>query len=234
MVELAQQDTPIAPTAGPAGDTRKMVTVLSGVAALSGLLIVGIFQFTLPYIDANREAMIERAIFTVVPGGAAKRVFGYGADGVQPDPTGAAFGERFYAVYDGSGALIGVALEASGQGYQDVIRVLYGYDPERQVVTGMTVLESKETPGLGDKIGKDPDFLANFEALDASLDAATGSLTNAIVAVKQGNKEAPWEIDGITGATISSVAIANMLDRGLRRDLPRLRPHLAGLREVPL
>jgi len=210
-----------------------MVTVLSGVAILSGLLIVGVFQFTLPHINANREAMIERAIFTVVPGGSVKAVYGYTEDGIQADPAGAGFGERFYAVYDEAGALSGVALEASGQGYQDVIRILYGYDPARQVVTGMTVLESKETPGLGDKIGKDPAFLANFDGLDATMDGAAGGLVNRIVAVKHGKKTNPWEIDGISGATISSVALADMLDAGLRRDLLRLLPHLGELERFP-
>ena len=46
-------------------------------------------------------------------------------------------------------------------GYQDVIRILlYGYSPEHQAIVGMRVLESRETPGLGDKIEKDPAFLA--------------------------------------------------------------------------
>ena len=233
MAELAHQSPKIDAHAAPPQDTRKMVAVLSGVAALSGLLIVGIFQFTLPYIDANREAMIERAIFSVVPGGTAKRVYGYTDNGVQPDPVGATFGERFYAVYDAAGALQGVALEASGQGYQDVIRILYGYDPARQVVTGLTVLESKETPGLGDKIGKDPAFLANFNELDATVDEGSGLPAHAIVAVKHGKKVNAWEIDGISGATISSVAIGKMLDQGLRRDLPRLRPHVAELGKAP-
>lgn len=231
MAEMVQQALPAA--GSPAGNPRKMVAVLSGVAALSGLLIVGVFQFTLPFIDANREAMIERAIFTVVPGGASKQVYGYTGNGIEPSPAAAGFGDRFYAVYDESGALKGVALETSAQGYQDVIRILYGYDPDRQIVTGITVLESKETPGLGDKIGKDPAFLANFDALDAAADPATNLLHNTIVAVKSGQKEDPWEIDGIAGATISSVAIANMLDLGLRRDLPRLRPHIDELRKAP-
>ncbi len=233
MAELVQTLPKEATPAAPSGDTRKMVAVLSGVAALSGLLIVGVFQLTLPYINANREAMIERAIFTVVPGGVAKAVYGYIENGIHANPANAAFGERFYAVYDDAGALKGVALEASGQGYQDIIRILYGYDPARQVITGMTVLESKETPGLGDKIGNDPSFLANFDGLDAAADAATNALANSIVAVKHGKKTNAWEIDGISGATISSVAIGNMLDAGLRRDLPRLRPHLAELEKAP-
>lgn len=234
MAEMAQAAPHgLPPGTAPAADTRKMMAVLSGVAALSGLLIVGIFQYTAPFIDANREAMIERAIFTVVPGGTQKTVYAFAENGINPDGAGARFGERFYAVYDDAGALKGVALEASGQGYQDVIRVLYGYDPERQVVTGMTVLESKETPGLGDKIAKDPEFRANFDALDAAVDAGTGALVHGIAVVKHGKKQNPWEIDGISGATISSKAIGAMMDQSLRTCLPRLRPYLDQLRKAP-
>ena len=51
---------------------------------------------------------------------------------------------------------MGVAVEASGKATPDIIRILYGYDPENRQVVGFYVLESKETPGLGDKIEKDP------------------------------------------------------------------------------
>ena len=44
-------------------------------------------------------------------------------------------------------------------GYQDVIRVLYGYSFAEEAVVGIRVLESKETPGLGTRIETDPDFL---------------------------------------------------------------------------
>jgi electron transport complex protein RnfG len=226
MAELVHEHPNVTQTPAAGGDTRKMVAVLSGVAALSGLLIVGIYQYTLPYIEANREAMIEAAIFTVVPGGTQKQVFGFADGSVQPNPVGAPFGERFYAVYDDTGALKGVAMEAFGQGYQDIIRVLYGYDPARQVVTGMTVMESKETPGLGDKIGKDPGFLANFDALDATFDESAKGLVHGIAVVKNGTKQNAWEIDGITGATISSKAIGAMMDQSLKNNLPRLRPYL--------
>ena len=218
----------------PAGETRKMVTTLSVVSALSGLLIVGAFVITEPYINANREAMIEKSVLTVVPGGTRKQVFGFAESGVVPNPENAGFGERFYAVYDDAGTLKGLALETSGQGYADIVRILYGYDPDRQVVIGMTVLESKETPGLGDRIGKDPAFLANFDALDATADPATGVIVNAITVVKNGTKDDPWEIDAISGATIGSKAVGAMMDRGLRADLPRIRPYLDTIRKAPL
>ncbi len=74
-----------------------------------------------------------------------------------------------YAGYDENDKLVGVAVEASGQGFADILRILYGYDPDKQKIVGFYVLESKETPGLGDKIEKDLNFLANFKALDVSL-----------------------------------------------------------------
>jgi Na+-translocating ferredoxin:NAD+ oxidoreductase subunit G len=116
-----------------------------------------------------------------------------------------------HAGYDDNGSLVGVAIQAQGMGYQDVIRVLYGYDPARDAIIGMQVLASKETPGLGDKIEKDPAFLANFDALDVSLAPDGQSLQHPIEAVKGGEKSQPWQIDGITGATISSKAIAGTL-----------------------
>lgn len=233
MADAPTSSTSVGNTIADApANTRRMVKTLSLVSALSGLLIVGAFQVTAPYIETNREARIDRAIFQVVPGGTTKRAFGFGDGGVNPDAANSAFGDRFYAVYDDGGTLRGLALEASGQGYQDVVRILYGYDPERQVVTGMSVIASKETPGIGDKIGKDPAFLENFVALDATVDPESNTIVHAVSVVKHGSKSQPWEIDGISGATVGSRAVAAMLDRGLREDLPRLRPYMDTIRKA--
>nr|MBP6700439.1 FMN-binding protein [Halioglobus sp.] len=87
-------------------------------------------------------------------------------------------------------------------------------------VVGMRVLASKETPGLGDKIEKDPNFIANFSALDVSLGTDGQDLAQSIEAVKHGAKTAPYQIDGITGATISSVAIAAILRQSSAQWVP--------------
>ena len=102
--------------------------------------------------------------------------------------------------------------------------MLYGYSPQREAVVGMQVLASKETPGLGDKIEKDPAFLANFRALDVALAADGQSLAHPVSVVKSGAKTSPWQIDGITGATISSKAIGNMLRHSTAYWVPRLYP----------
>lgn len=208
------------------------VKTLAFVSALSGLLIVGTAQITAPLVAANQNARIDRAIYEVVPGGTQRLAFGFSEGGLRTSPVNAGFGGRFYAVYDGNGSLKGLALEGAGRGYQDVVKILYGYDPDRQVVTGMTVLESRETQGLGDRIGKDPDFLENFKTLDVAVDLESNQLKHGIVAVMHGDKSQPWEVDGISGATVGSRAVAAILDDGLRNALPKVRPHLDEIRKA--
>jgi len=211
-----------------------MIRTLGGVAIISALLIVLVYQATLPRINENRRRMTERAVFTVIPGAESKVNLEMTPDGLKPLTEGVVpTNPILYAGYNAAGELQGVAAEASAQGYQDVIRILYGYDPARQVVTGITVLESKETPGLGDKIGKEPAFLANFEALDVGLNGAGTGLENAVVTVKHGKKSEPWQIDAISGATISSNAVGRMINESAQKLVPYLARHGDVLKERP-
>jgi electron transport complex protein RnfG len=186
-------------------------------------LIVGAFQVTLPVIERNTAEALQSAIFHVLPSATASKTYVYDdARGFAPAEADDPAAPRVHVGYDGD-KLVGVAIEAEGMGYQDVIRLIYGYSVSEQAIIGVRVLESKETPGLGDKIETDPDFLANFERLDASLGDDRSSLAHPIVPVPHGEKEHPWEVDGITGATISSEAIASILNRSAARWAPRLQ-----------
>ncbi|MBT8087795.1 MAG: FMN-binding protein, partial [Gammaproteobacteria bacterium] len=108
-----------------------------------------------------------------------------------------------YGGYDETGNFVGYAIPGAGPGFQDTIGLLYGFDASRRQIRGMEVLESRETPGLGDKIYKDMDFVGAFKAL---------SIDPTIVAVKKGTKAQPNEVDAITGATISSKAIVRIIN----------------------
>ncbi len=202
-----------------------MYRALVGVGVVCGLLIVSVFVLTLPIIARNEAQALQQAVFQVLPGAVTRASFVLTAD---TGPRAAVEGDdprhMVHAGYDADGQLVGIAIEAQGMGYQDVIRILYGYAPQRQVIVGMQVLASKETPGLGDKIEKDPAFRANFSALDVSLAAGGASLQHAVEAVKNGSKSAPWQIDGITGATISSKAVANILRESSAQWLPLIYP----------
>ncbi len=205
----------------------QMYRAMVGVGLFCGLLIVTVFQATLPIIEQNKAEALQRAIFRVLPEATASSTFSYDESKGFELLEGRSDGqELLYAGYDDDGALVGLAIEAQGMGYQDVIALIYGYSFSDDAITGIQVLESKETPGLGDKIESDPDFLENFKRLDVSLGDHASKLANEIVPVKNGEKTHPWEIDGITGATISSVAIANILNGSAQHWVPRIESRL--------
>ena len=210
-----------------------MYRAMVGVGLACGLLIVGVYQLTKPVIERNEAEALQRAILQVLPAARESLAFAREADGWRAlEPGAATTAPVVHAAYDADQQLVGVAVEARQMGYQDVIRLLYGYAPEREAIVGIRVLESRETPGLGDRIEKDPDFLVNFERLDVSLVADGSALAHPIEAVKHGEKEHPWQVDGITGATISSVAVADALARSASAWIPLIRRDLDVFRWV--
>ena len=120
-------------------------------------------------------------------------------------------------------------MEASARGYQDVVKILYGYSPKTECVIGITVLESRETPGLGDKVETDPTFLENFTCLNAKLSEDGTTVLHPIETVKHGKKTESWQIDAISGATITSTAIGRALKDSTRSMLPLLAQHRGSL-----
>lgn len=209
-----------------------MLRTLALVAAISGFLVVLAYRVTLPMIETNKRLAIERALYKVVPGAESRRDFLITDNGIVPVEDSLE-GTPLYAGYDAEGQLKGVALEAAAAGYQDVIRLLYGYDPYCQCIRGIKVLKMAETPGIGDKIAKDEAFQKNFTALEAKVDAAGAGLENAIVMVKPGRKTQPWEIDAISGATISSRAVTKMLNKSGQQMIPVIMKNLAVLESRP-
>jgi electron transport complex protein RnfG len=226
------ESTTKAPTPGvtiESPSSLRMILTMGGIGLAAGILIVMTFQLTFPVIKRNKAVALERAIFDVVPGAETKAAFKLAGDELVLLEGEDETATKFYACYDGDRQLVGVAMEASGQGFQDILRVLYGYSPQCGCVVGLKVLESKETPGLGDKIETDPDFRANFEALDAALNAEKTEISNPIVLVKEGKKTDAWQVEAITGATISSRALASILRESTAVTVPLIAKNLAVL-----
>ncbi len=217
---------------GEAPGGARMVVAMGGVGLIAAVLLVVTFQATAPYIAQNRADFLERALAEVLPEATRRVAFTRTPDDrLVPVMAQDKEGFRLYAGYDELGALVGVAVEAQGQGFQDVLRILYGYAPDCQCVVGMKVLESKETPGLGDKIEHDAAFRANFEALDVRLVPDQARLLHPVESVKKGSKEQPWQVEAITGATISSKAIAAIIDQSAEAVVPLIHQNMSQLRE---
>jgi Na+-translocating ferredoxin:NAD+ oxidoreductase subunit G len=100
------------------------------------------------------------------------------------------FDDDIYTIYSGE-ISIGYAFVAAGKGYGGVINLLVGLDDEK-TMKGITVISHGETPGLGAKITESffTEQFAGIAVEDVALRRDGG------------------HIDAITGATISSRAVA--------------------------
>ena len=196
----------------PKASPYKLVFTLGIAGFFSGLILVAVYLGTLPRIQANKAEALRKAIFQVLPGCKAfkTRVFVGGKLVLRESdsPGEGGEGRTLFAGYDENSKFLGIAIPASEPGFQDLIGVLLGYNPKLREVIGLEILESKETPGLGDKIIKDQNFRANFLSL---------AVEPEIVSVKTGKKSAKNEVEAITGATISSKAIVRLLNKAVAK-----------------
>ncbi len=215
--------------AAPPVSARHMIAVLGSVAFIAGVLVVTAYELARPRIQQNRAIALERAIARVYPSAATRRTFLLTEQGLVRRDDPAPSGQVVYSVFDAHGRFLGIAAEAAARGYQDVVRLLYAYSPACQCITGIHVLRNNDTPGIGDKIAKDAKFLENFRALDARLDERQQALRHAIVTVKHGAKTEAWQIDAISGATITSKAVGRALNDSAQALLPRVAARLGEL-----
>jgi len=195
----------------------RLVATLAVTGLLSGLVLVGVFLVTQPIILRNQAEAMQRAIFRVLPGTTAIETFVQAGEDLQPFESADGSMPTENAVFAGradDGSLVGYAIPADGAGFMDTIKLIYGFDPRRRAIVGMQVLDSRETPGLGDKIIFDEEFHQNFVEL---------KVEPAIVGVKVAEQPRPSnEVDTITGATISSEAVISILNNSTQRWLPVL------------
>lgn len=110
-----------------------------------------------------------------------------------------------YSVYETrfpDGKQAGWVAKTTGQGYADKIELLIGFDSGAETITGLFVLDQKETPGLGNKIIK-------REWRDQFINKGT----DRNIVAKKKDAEASNEIDAITGATVSSKAVCTIINK---------------------
>jgi len=171
-----------------------LVLVLAAVFA-AGLAVVDLAWKG--RIEANKRAETVGQIPRLVPGAVTGR----------KDFVGEVF---VYRALDRAGRQVGWVLPAQGQGFADKIELLIGLDLTAEHITGLYVLEQKETPGLGARIVE-----AGWREQFAGKPA-----TRPLKVSKAATGEE--EVQAVTGATISSesvVSIVNEAVAGFRRAL---------------
>jgi len=195
---------PQAPERPPTSSAR-LITTLATAGALAGLVIVLVFGWANPRIQAYRAKVLREAIQVVLDSPETVRTY-YVVDGALSETPAAGAdtvtAEKVHLGLDAEGQPIGYAITGQEPGFQDYILVIFGYDVDTGRVLAMKVLESKETPGLGDKIFKDTAFVAGFRQAAAPLEG-----------VKTGRGSGSEnEVDMITGATISSRTVIGIIN----------------------
>lgn len=208
------------PVERPRAPAWRLLVTLGVAGAVAGTMIVLTWSWAEPRIEAHRAEVLREAI-EVVLGSPARVDTLYVVDGaLRPEPPSGSIGtvERVWRGYDASGSPVGYAVVGGEPGFQDIIRLIFGYDPATGTVLGMRVLENKETPGLGDAIVKDEEFVAGFDSVAAPLEG-----------VKAGaGGDDPHEVDMITGATISSRTIIDIINHRLEALGPMIEAHAGG------
>lgn len=111
--------------------------------------------------------------------------------------------KKFYKVFQAVNEekILGWVVKSSGQGYADKIELLIGFNPSMKEITGLFILDQKETPGLGNKI-MHFDFRKQFISKKTDQPLFPTKITTS----------APNAIDAITGATISTRSVCSIIN----------------------
>ena len=97
----------------------------------------------------------------------------------------------------------GYIVPATGSGLWGPIEMLLGFREDLSTMIGISIVSHNETPGLGARIDEEW-FKEQFRGKQGPF-----------VMVDEGTAQADDEIDSITGATRTSVAVRDIINRGI-------------------
>ena len=199
--------------------TLHMLVTLMAVGMFSGGALSLVNDWADPLIQANQARARDEAIGFLVPGGTAEQVADQ--DGMTAWRVA------------GEGEVKGWVVRASGIGFQDRIDLMIALDPDRRHIIGLKVLADSETPGLGtwirlraeheralqgmtdrdlgDEVNDSKNFPLQFFAWGGGRHlSAAGDLK--VVKGRPRTDLGPGEVQSITAATISAVAIVDIVN----------------------
>ena len=166
----------------------KMVLVLTALSVFSGGSLAFFQGFTAQDIENNQLKFIK--------GPAVEQIL----TGSSNDPIKNRFklkvddSERNFFVGVMDGKPKAVAFESSGKGFGGDVGIMVGVDLDTDKILGVGVTTHSETPGMGSRAKTDPTFVSQFKGQPLEQDFKV--------------KSDGGQVDAITGATITSRAVA--------------------------
>ena len=181
-----------------------MVLVLGACGAIAGVALAGVKKLTDPVIESfTLEQKVKPSL---------EAFFGpigidndYIADRVKLELGKDDIGRmQRLTVFKGKkgGAVTAVALQTAAPGYGGDLTVLTAFNIEDGTLLGVKTLDQKETMGLGSRVADDTEpFIQQF----------TGMSYDKGIALSSGG----GEVDAISGATISSAAFSEAVNKAV-------------------
>lgn len=184
------------------GDGINTIVFMAIVTFVFISAVSGLHLLTLDRVALNESLFMKKAVMQAVnaalPGSAAEVDDWYGAY-VRPVPDRKE-PEYFEVGFDGSRKTIYV-LRCTGKGLWGTITAVVALRDDLETIEGASFLHHNETPGLGARIAE-----------RWFTDQLTGKTAPIRLMPERTRSEDPCEIDAITGATVTSVAVRNMLN----------------------
>jgi electron transport complex protein RnfG len=163
---------------------------LAAACMISGVIIAATYFVTAPVAMRKNEEIKQQAMQSLVK---------------DADSFKAIEGKADWFTAEKDGKVIAYVVPGESKGFGGAIKLLIAISNEGKVID-FNILAHNETPGLGDNASKDP-FRKQFK----------GKLAQSLIVVKD-----PANINNIqamTGATISSVAVTNGVEHAVEEVL---------------
>lgn len=186
----------------------KEAAILFVITLISGLLLGFVYEVTKEPIRIQQEKAVQEACMAVFPGA---EDLGIAFDPLKYEPeealttelatNGVTIGTVFKAT-DATGAFYGYVVQSTtAEGYAGNIVLYVGVKADASV-SGVSIMEIGETPGLG------------MEAPKVLVPQFAGKQVDSFTYTKTGSRS-DSEVDAISGATITTKAVVNAVNGGL-------------------
>lgn len=182
---------------------RRAVISIALIGLVAATLLAGVDRLTQDRIAAERERHAQAALVALLPPNSFDNLPRQEAITIEPGTYGSPM--LVYPARMGDELTALIADVTTPAGYSGDIRLLVAVDPAG-VVIGVSVLEHRETPGLGDLIERrKSDWIEQFSG--RSLDDPPDE---GWAASRRGG-----EFDTLTSATITTQAVVRAVRRSL-------------------
>jgi electron transport complex protein RnfG len=171
----------------------KITFVLTITCIVCALFLSLIFSWAQEKIKLNEIKRIQDSFFKLEQD----------AERIEEEEIG---GKVIYKIFDKNNKLLSYGFIAQGGGYQGTIKIASVINLSLDKLKGIEIIESVETPGLGAKIQEDF-FKKQFKDL---------LVLPKIELIKDKIKKKN-EVKAITGATVSSSAVVNILNNEIEK-----------------